>query len=142
MTLFYVWLARQCRHLAQWFDPLPDAVSGLHAVIENLRGDLARSIDDMAHADNLHFSEMDGLRQKMERAADAFVLLQQQHQHCIPVDHDELYESACALTAHWNDKDAPSGEYKRHNVLAGLKDAHPGRSERDMSLAIEAALWR
>ena len=51
-------------------------------------------------------------------------------------------EEASHLICHWDrvTAEGTSGEYKRHQVLAGLIDKFPNASKRDMSLAIEIAM--
>jgi hypothetical protein len=69
-----------------------------------------------------------------EPVSDAVVLL---------VERDGLYEAACRLVDEANARHSEAhGEAKRHQVLAGLQDACPERTNRDRALAIEAAVRR
>ncbi len=136
-----LWLARQLRHLAQWLDPLPDAEAALHAHIEQLRASHAAALQCYSQAtDDAHqeLKAMQGLREHAEEALYALELL---HEHCIPVQHDALYDAAKRATADWEGRQAPSGEFKRHQVYASLIDAFPERPKREIALALEAALW-
>ena len=137
---FAQFLARYVRAFAQWLDPLPDAVSGLHAVIAQNRADLASLVEDLARANDVHFIEMANVSTQLATATDQLVALQRAHAHCLPVPQDELAASARQMTQELADREA-SGAWKRGQVDARLKDAFPHRSGRERALAIEAALW-
>lgn len=135
--LFVLWLALQSRRFAQWLDPRDEAGAYLETI--------DRLAQELSSVEGKH---IDAVRQfgdalvELQAAHDAYVALEAKHAHCIPVARDRLYDHAVALTGVWETKNAPSGEFKRHQVMASLMDEFPQRSKRDLALAIEAALWQ
>ncbi len=141
MTPFYEWLAKQCRQFAQWLDPLPDALAELHDKLDTVRQTLSDAHKEMALMKQGVETDLAAMRGEMAKTQDALVALQQQHAHCVPVAHDDLYDKAVQLTQERETKGG-GGEFKRKIVYTDLIDAFPQRSRREIALALEAALWR
>ena len=141
MTRVSQFIAHYVRAFAQWLDPLPDAVSALHDAIELLRDDLDAAQRALRSEQDDHRVDVETRRTELQAAEDALVALQRKHAACLPVPQDELYAAAVRVTQELDASDA-TGQWKRGQAYARLKDAYPSRSGMERSLAIEAALWR